>query len=66
MDTDYIERWLNRMQKEREWTDNAWNRYCEQVNTLINRAIRWKRLGVSNSHLLLNLGLRQRCGAPDV
>jgi integrase len=42
--SDHIERWLNRMQKDREWTDNTWNRYYELVNTLFNRAIRWKRL----------------------
>lgn len=41
---EHIERWLNRMQKERKWSENTWNRYYEQLNTLFNRAIRWKRL----------------------
>lgn len=41
---EYIERWLNRMQKERNWSENTWNRYYEQLRSLFNRAIKWKRL----------------------
>ena len=40
----YIERWLNRMQTERKWSENSWNRYYELLHSLFNRAIRWKRL----------------------
>ena len=43
---DYIERWLNRMQTERKWSENSWNRYYELLHSLFNRAIRWKRLKV--------------------
>jgi integrase len=42
-----IERWLNKTQKERNWTDNTWNRYYELLSTLFNRATRWKANGVS-------------------
>jgi integrase len=42
-----IERWLNAAQKERSWTDNTWNRYYELLNTVFNRAIKWKTSGVS-------------------
>jgi integrase len=41
---EYIERWLNRMQSERKWSENTWNRYYEQLRSLFNRAIKWKRL----------------------
>jgi len=40
-----IERWLDRAQKEREWSDNTWNRYYELLNTLFNRALKWKTAG---------------------
>jgi len=42
-----IERWLNRTQKERHWSDNTWNRYYELLSTLFNRATRWKANGVA-------------------
>ena len=42
-----IERWLNAAQKERGWTGNTWNRYYELLNTVFNRAIKWKTSGVS-------------------
>ena len=35
------------MQKERSWTDNNRNRYYELLNSLFNRAIKWKRLKVN-------------------
>ena len=35
------------MQKERSWTDNNWNRDAELLNSLFNRAIKWKRLKVN-------------------
>lgn len=44
---ELIERWLNRMQKERSWTENNWNRYYELLHSLFNRAIKWKRLKVN-------------------
>ena len=33
-------------QKERNWSDNTWNRYYELLSTLFNRATRWKTNGV--------------------
>ena len=42
-----IERWLNAAQKERGWSDNTWNRYYELLNTVFNRAIKWKTNSVS-------------------
>lgn len=42
-----IERWLNTAQKEREWTDNTWNRYYELLTSIFNRAVKWKTSGVS-------------------
>ncbi len=42
-----IERWLNAAQKERDWSDNTWNRYYELLNSLFNRALKWKTSGVS-------------------
>lgn len=42
-----IERWLNAAQKQREWSDNTWNRYYELLNSLFNRALKWKTSGVS-------------------
>src|SRR4051812_8932422 len=41
-----IERWLNKTQKERHWSDNTWNRYYELLSTLFNRAARWRANGV--------------------
>ena len=41
-----IERWLNKTQKERNWSDNTWNRYYELLSTVFNRATRWKTNGV--------------------
>jgi integrase len=42
----HIERWLNKTKKEREWSDNTWNRYYELLSTLFNRATRWRTNGV--------------------
>lgn len=42
-----IERWLNASQRERGWTDNTWNRYYEQLNSLFNRAVKWERITVN-------------------
>jgi integrase len=44
---ELIERWLNRMQKERSWTENSWNRYHELLHSVFNRAIKWKRLKIN-------------------
>jgi integrase len=44
-DPVHIERWLNRMQKERNWSPNTWNRYYGLLNTLCVRATRWKTNG---------------------
>ncbi len=37
-----IERWLNEAKRERRWTDNTWNRYYELLNSLFNRAAKWR------------------------
>jgi integrase len=37
-----IERWLNCAKKERGWSDNTWNRYYELLNSLFNRAVKWR------------------------
>ncbi len=37
-----IERWLNEAKRERRWTDNTWNRCYELLNSLFNRAARWR------------------------
>jgi integrase len=41
-----IERWLNKTQKERNWSDNTWNRYYQLLSTICVRAVRWKTGGV--------------------
>ena len=41
-----IERWLNRVAKERRWCPNTWNRYYELLSTLCVRATRWRTNGV--------------------
>ena len=45
-DPMHIERWLNRMQRERRWSANTWNRYYELLSTICVRATRWKSNGV--------------------
>jgi integrase len=45
-DSTHIERWLNRMAKERNWSSNTWNRYYELLSTICVRATRWKSSGV--------------------
>ena len=37
-----IERWLNEPKHERSWSDNTWNRYYELLNSLFNRAAKWR------------------------
>ena len=37
-----IERWLNDAKHERCWSDNTWNRYYELLNSLFNRAAKWR------------------------
>src|SRR5574339_518127 len=45
-DPTHIERWLNRMGKERSWSANTWNRYYGLLSTLFVRATRWRSNGV--------------------
>lgn len=42
-----IERRLNEEAKVRGWTDNTWNRYYELLNTVLNRARKWKLLAIN-------------------
>ena len=58
-----IERWLNAMQKERRWTDNTWNRYYELLNTLFNRALKWRTNGVSRIGVNPMAAIEKRTGA---
>ena len=37
-----IERWLNEAKRERSWSDSTWNRYYELLNSLFNRAGKWR------------------------
>ena len=37
-----IERWLNETKRQRAWSDNTWNRYYELLNSLFNRAVKWR------------------------
>lgn len=57
-----IDRWLNAAQKERSWTDNTWNRYYELLNTVFNRAIKWKTSGVSRMALNPMASIEKRTG----
>jgi integrase len=57
-----IERWLNKTQKDRGWVDNTWNRYYELLNTLLNRATRWKANGVPRLAQNPMLGIERRVG----
>jgi integrase len=57
-----IERWLNRAQKERNWTDNTWNRYYELLSTVLNRATRWKTNGIPRLAHNPMLGIERRVG----
>lgn len=41
-----IERGLNDLARDRKWVNNTWNRYYELLNTLFNRAMKWKTNGV--------------------
>jgi integrase len=45
-DPVHIERWLNRIAKERCWSANTWCRYYELLSTICVRATRWKTNGV--------------------
>jgi integrase len=57
-----IERWLNKAQKERNWTDNTWNRYYELLSTVLNRATRWKTNGIARLAQNPMLGIERRVG----
>ncbi|MEQ1574710.1 MAG: site-specific integrase, partial [Vicinamibacterales bacterium] len=58
-----IERWLNAAQKERKWSDNTWNRYYELLNSVFNRAVKWKTGGVSRMALNPMAGIEKRTGS---
>src|SRR5436190_4572675 len=60
-----IERWLNASQKERPrpWSDNTWNRYYELLNSLFNRALKWRTNGVSRMAVNPMASIEKRTGA---
>ncbi len=58
-----IERWLNAAQKERKWSDNTWNRYYELLNSVFNRAVKWKTGGVSRMAVNPMAGIEKRTGS---
>ena len=57
-----IERWLNAAQKEKKWSDNTWNRYYGLLNTLFNRALKWKTSGVSRMAINPMASIDRRTG----
>jgi len=57
-----IERWLNKSQKDRRWSDNTWNRYYELLSTLFGRATRWKTNAVPRMAQNPMLGIERRVG----
>jgi integrase len=58
-----IERWLNSKQKDKRWSDNTWNRYYELLNSLFNRAVKWKTNGVPRIALNPMASIEKRTGA---
>ena len=58
-----IERWLNQAQKDRGWSDNTWNRYYELLNTVFNRALKWRTNGVSRMALNPMASIERKTGA---
>ena len=61
-DPMHIERWLNRIQKERNWSPNTWNRYYELLSTICVRATRWKSSGVPRMAHNPMTGIERRVG----
>lgn len=57
-----IERWLNASQDERRWSDNTWNRYYELLNSLFNRALKWKTNGVPRMAVNPMASIEKRTG----
>jgi integrase len=57
-----IERWLNRMAKERHWTDNTWLRYYELLNALFGQARRWTANNTSRMRVNPMEGIMRRVG----
>ncbi|MEO7888860.1 MAG: site-specific integrase [Vicinamibacterales bacterium] len=58
-----IERWLNKAQKDREWSDNTWNRYYELLTSIFNRAVKWRTGGVSRMAVNPMTAIEKRTGA---
>src|SRR5207247_10507436 len=58
-----IERWLNKTQKERNWSDNTWNRYYQLLSTICVRAVRWKTGGVGRMATNPMTSIERRVGA---
>jgi integrase len=54
---------LNAAQKERKWSDNTWNRYYELLNSVFNRAAKWKTGGVSRMAVNPMAGIEKRTGS---
>lgn len=57
-----IERWLNARGKEQEWSSNTWNRYYELLNTLFNRALKWKTNGIARIAVNPMASIEKRTG----
>lgn len=58
-----IERWLNATQKERNWSDNTWNRYYELLNSVFNRAVKWRTSGKPRMAVNPMASIEKRTGA---
>ena len=58
-----IERWLNQAQKDRKWSDNTWNRYYELLDSVFNRAVKWKTGGVSRMAVNPMPAIEKRTGS---
>jgi integrase len=41
-----IERFMNALAKERDWSNNSWNRLYELLHSMFERALKWKTGGV--------------------
>src|SRR6186713_1293198 len=61
-DATHIERWLNRMAKERSWSANTWNRYYGLLSTLFVRATRWRSNGVPRMAQNPMMAIERRVG----
>jgi integrase len=58
-----IERWLNKAQIDREWSDNTWNRYYELLTSIFGRAVKWRTGGVSRMAVNPMTAIEKKTGA---